>query len=58
VNPDEMQRRLRGDGTRSDLSVLVYRLGDRVVSVVAEHAKEKEPTGAVAPAGSDGGCDG
>ena len=58
VNPDELQRRLRGDGTRSDLSVLVYRLGDRVVSVVAERATEKEPTGAVAPAGSDGGCDG
>lgn len=55
VNPDELQRRLRGDGDRAGLSVLVYRLGDRVVAVVAESVPTKEPAGAVSPAGSDGG---
>lgn len=55
VNPDELQRRLRGDGDRQGLSVLVYRLGDRVVAVVAESVPTKEPAGAVSPAGSDGG---
>lgn len=55
VNPDEVQRRLRGDGDRHDLSVLVYRLGDRVVAVVAEPVPMKEPAGDVSPAGSDGG---
>lgn len=38
VDPDGLQRRLRGDGERDDLSVLVYRLGSRVVAVVAERA--------------------
>ena len=55
VNPDELQRRLRGDGDRQGLSVLVYRLGDRVVAVVAEPVPTKEPAGAVSPVGSDGG---
>lgn len=55
VNPDELQRRLRGDGDRAGLGVLVYRLGDRVVAIVAESVPTKEPAGAVSPAGSDGG---
>lgn len=57
VNPDETQRSLRGDGNRNDLSVLIYRLGDRVVSVIAEQVQTKAPAGSVVPTGSDGGCD-
>jgi hypothetical protein len=55
VNPDETQRALRGKGTRDDLSVLVYRLGDRVVAIIAEQVQKKEPAGSVVPTGSDGG---
>jgi len=55
VNPDALQRALRGKGSRSDLSVLVYRLGDRVVAVIAEQAHTKKPAGTVMPTGSDGG---
>lgn len=36
VNPDTVQRALRGSGDRDDLSVLIYRLGDRVMAVIAE----------------------
>lgn len=43
VNPDALQRRLRGDGGRDGLSVLVYRLGRRVVAVVAEGAGVVSP---------------
>lgn len=56
VNPDEVQRQLRGKGSRSDLSVLVYRLGDRVVAVIVEAVDAKEPGDAVTPTGSDGGA--
>jgi len=55
VNPDALQRALRGKGSRSDLSVLVYRLGDRVVAVIAEQAHTKKPAGTAMPTGSDGG---
>ncbi len=54
VHPDVLQRVLRGDGARDDLSVLVYRLGDRSVAVIAESVK-KEPADAKTPAGSNGG---
>ncbi len=57
VNPDEVQRQLRGKGTRSGLSVLVYRLGDRVVAVIAEGVEQKTPASKGLPAGVDGGCD-
>lgn len=56
VNPDEVQHKLRGSGERNDLCVLIYRLGDRVVAVIAEGADGKEPAGALAPTGSDGGA--
>ena len=55
VNPDELQRALRGDGARDDLSVLVYRLGDRVVAIIAEQMQRKTPAGTVKPTGVDGG---
>lgn len=55
VNPDDLQRALRGKGSRSDLSVLVYRLGDRVVAVIAEQAHTEQPAGSVVPTGLDGG---
>lgn len=55
VNPDETQRALRGKGARDDLSVLVYRLGDRVVAIIAQQLQTKEPAGSVVPTGSDGG---
>lgn len=55
VNPDQLQRKLRGDGGRADLAVLVYRLGDRIVAIIAEQARSKEPAGEVATTGSDGG---
>lgn len=57
VNPDETQRALRGKGARDDLSVLVYRLGDRVLAIIAEQLQTKEPAGSVVPTGSDGGLD-
>lgn len=38
VDPDREQKRLRGDGDRDDLSVLIYRLGDRVMAIIAEGA--------------------
>lgn len=57
VNPDQVQRQLRGDGARDDLAVLVYRLGDRVVSVIAQRLDTKTPAGHVGHAGVDGGCD-
>lgn len=56
VNPDVLQRVLRGDGDRNDLSVLVYRLGDRSVAVIAEGMAMNKPDGAVAPTGWDGGA--
>ncbi len=55
VNPDELQRSLRGDGARDDLSVLVYRLGDRVIVIIAEQMQRKTPAGTVKPTGVDGG---
>ncbi|MBO6738676.1 MAG: hypothetical protein JJ916_02335 [Phycisphaerales bacterium] len=55
VNPDQLQRKLRGDGERADLAVLVYRLGDRIVAIIAEQVRSKEPAGEVVPTGLDGG---
>jgi len=46
VNPDEELRQLRGKGVRDDLTVLVYRLGDRIMAIVAErlsNPNEKKP---------------
>ncbi|MFG0245543.1 MAG: hypothetical protein ACF8MF_05765 [Phycisphaerales bacterium JB052] len=57
VNPDEVQRKLRGDGDRDDLSVLIYRFGQRVVAVVAEAVREKTPACDGVHAGGDGCCD-
>lgn len=57
VNPDELQRKLRGDGSRTDLCVLVYRLGDRIVAVIAEQVFREKPAGTFMPAGQDGGRD-
>jgi hypothetical protein len=57
VNPDETQRDLRGKGSRENLSILVYRLGDRVLAIIAEQVQTKEPAGSVMPTGSDGGLD-
>lgn len=41
VDPDREQKRLRGEGERDDLSVLIYRLGDRVMAIIGERAQEK-----------------
>lgn len=38
VNPDEEQKALRGKGTRDDVAVLVYRIGGRVMAVIARGA--------------------
>lgn len=55
INPDDVQRSLRGIGSRSDISVLVYRLGERVVAIIAKQIPMKEPAGTGMPTGSDGG---
>lgn len=57
VNPDELQRKLRGSGARNDRSVLVYRLGDRAVAVIAEQVREETPANERSHAGGDGGRD-
>ena len=57
VNPDELQRKLRGDGERDDLSVLVYRLGERSVAIIAEGVREETPAYDGQYAGGDGGRD-
>ena len=57
VNPDELQRRLRGTGERQDISVLIYRLGDRQVAVIAEQHNTKISTGVETPMDIKGGDD-
>jgi hypothetical protein len=55
INPDEIQRSLRGEGHRPDLCVLVYRLGNRVIAIIAQQVSPNKPAGTVTPTGSDGG---
>jgi len=57
VNPDEVQKKLRGRGDRDDLSVLVYRLGDRVVAIIAEGVQSTTPACRWVHTGEDGGRD-
>lgn len=57
VNTDETQRALRGSGGRADLSVFVYRFGDRVNAIIAQRLDAKGPADDSTPTGPDGGDD-